>query len=46
MQEGSFVVFLKNKLQRFKGQTVSRASGKAETDFSAIDFIKISPIIY
>ena len=41
MQEGSFVVFLKNKLQRFKGQTVSRASSKAETDFSAIDFIKI-----
>lgn len=41
MQDGSFVVFLKNKLQRFKGQTVSRASSKAETDFSAIDFIKI-----
>lgn len=41
MQDGSFVVFLKNKLQRFKGQTVSRASSKAETDFSAIDFTKI-----
>ena len=35
------MVFLKNKLQRFKGQTVSRVSSKAETDFSAIDFTKI-----
>jgi len=44
MQEGSFIVFLKNKLQRFKGQTVSRATGKSGTDFSAIDFIKIIDI--
>ncbi len=41
MQEGYFVIFLKNKLQRFIGQIVSRASGKSETDFSCIDFTKI-----
>lgn len=44
MPEGPSIVFLKNKLQRFKGQTVSEASGYSEMDKSAIDHIKILDI--
>ena len=44
MPEGTSILFLKNKLQRFKGQTVSEASGYSEMDKSAIDHIKILDI--
>ena len=44
MPEGPSIVFLKNKLQRFKGKTVSEASGYSEMDKSAIDHIKILDI--
>lgn len=44
MPEGPSIVFLKNKLQRFKGKTVSEASGYSEMDKSAIDHSKIMDI--
>ena len=44
MPEGPSILFLKNKLQRFKGKTVSEASGYSEMDKSAIDHIKIVDI--
>ncbi|UFK98511.1 DNA-formamidopyrimidine glycosylase family protein [Kaistella faecalis] len=44
MPEGPSILFLKNKLQRFKGKTVSEASGYSEMDKSAIDHIKILDI--
>ncbi|QDP84585.1 hypothetical protein FNJ88_03120 [Chryseobacterium sp. SNU WT5] len=34
MSEGPSILFLKNKLQRYKGKTVSKVSGKAEVDGS------------
>lgn len=44
MPEGPSILFLKNKLQRFKGKTVSEASGYSEMDKSAIDHVKILDI--
>ena len=34
MSEGPSILFLKNKLQRYKGKTVSKVSGKTEVDES------------
>ncbi|MGA9213148.1 hypothetical protein [Kaistella sp.] len=42
--EGPHVLFLKNKLQRFKGKIVSGISGDAEIEQSAIQYLKISDI--
>lgn len=44
MPEGPSILFLKNKLQRFKGKTVYEASGYSEMDKSAIDHVKILDI--
>ena len=44
MPEGPSILFLKNKLQRFKGKTVSEASGYSEMDKTAIDHVKILDI--
>ena len=44
MQEGPFLLFQRNRLQRFKGKTVSEASGTNKMDKSAINFIKLLDI--
>lgn len=42
--EGPHVLFLKNKLQRFKGKIVSETSGDTEIEQSAIQYLKILDI--
>lgn len=44
MPEGPSILFLKNKLQRYKGKTVSEASGYGEMDKSQINNIKLLDI--
>lgn len=44
MPEGPSILFLKNKLQRFKGKTVSEASGYVEMDKSEIVNLKLIDI--
>lgn len=44
MPEGPSILFLKNKLQRYKGKTVSEASGYGEMDKSQISNIKLLDI--
>ena len=44
MPEGPSILFLKNKLQRFKGKTVSEASGYGEMDKSEIVNLKLIDI--
>ncbi|SFI53227.1 DNA-formamidopyrimidine glycosylase family protein [Halpernia frigidisoli] len=44
MPEGPSILFLRNKLQRFKGKTVSEASGYGEMDKSKIENIKLEDI--
>ena len=44
MPEGPSILFLRNKLQRFKGKTVSEASGYGEMDKSKIENIKLENI--
>ena len=44
MPEGPSILFLKNKLQRYKGKTVSEASGYGEMDKSQINDIKLLDI--
>lgn len=44
MPEGPSILFLKNKLQRYKGKTVSEASGYGEMDKSQINNIKMLDI--
>lgn len=44
MPEGPSILFLKNKLQRYKGKMVSEASGYGEMDKSKIENIKLLDI--
>lgn len=44
MPEGPSILFLKNKLQRYKGKIVSEASGYGEMDKSQINNIKLLDI--
>ncbi|WP_226065730.1 hypothetical protein [Kaistella polysaccharea] len=44
MPEGPSILFLKNKLQRYKGKMVSQASGYGEMDKSKIENIKLLDI--
>ena len=44
MIEGPNLVFLKNKLQRYKGKIVSKVSGEAELDYELLKNIQLFDI--